>query len=235
MYRVALCEDEKLFSEAQEKICRDILNKLNIEHHISVFETSAAFWAAFSKGNRYDLMLMDIVMDETDGMELARQIRKQDCDGAIIFITASPEYALRGYDVNALHYLLKPLDGEMLEKLIVSDYERRFRRSFLVVKSGTQTLRIPTKDIIALETMGRRVVITTAEGTVEYSGKLSELSEELSKEHFIRCHVGYIINLKNIQRLNRTEAIASNGKIIPVSRAYSGEVQKAFLKQMWQL
>jgi DNA-binding LytR/AlgR family response regulator len=235
MYRVALCEDERVFSEAQEKICRGILEKLNIGHSISVFENSAAFWSAFSNGARYDLMLLDIVMGETDGLELARKIRGHDGDAAIVFITSSPEYAVQGYDVNALHYLMKPLDGEKLEKTIASDYERRFRRQSLIFKSGTQNLRIPVNDVICLESADRRVVITLPDGTADCSGKLSEMLESLPKDTFIRCHVGYIINLKMIKKLTRTEAVAVNGKVIPISRAYSQAVQQAFLKQLWEV
>jgi len=233
MYKVALCEDEQIYAHAQEEICREILEKLNIEHSISVFETSADFWASFSKGARYDFMLLDIVMDGTDGMELARKIRGHDSDAAIVFITANPEFALQGYDVNALHYLMKPLRRDMLEKLIASDYERRFQCNYFVFKSGTQNLRIPVRDIICFETVDRRILITLKDGTADYSGKLSEIAEGLPGETFMRCHIGYIVNLKNIETLTRTEAIAVNGKIIPVSRSYSPAIQKAFLKQMW--
>lgn len=235
MYQVALCEDEEAFSKAQEKICQDILEKMNVEYHVSVFETSAAFWDAFSKGARYDLILLDIVIDKTNGVELARKIRKHDSDAAIIFITANPEYALQGYDVNALHYLMKPLDSDVLEKLITSDYERRYKYNFLIIKSGTQNLRIPVKDIICFETVGRHVQITLLNSVVNYSGKLSDFLESLPKEQFIRCHVGYIINLKNIRELTRTQANAVNGKAIPVSRAYFKDIEKAFLNQMWEV
>lgn len=235
MYQVALCEDEEAFSKAQEKICRNILEKMNIEYHVSVFETSAAFWAAFGAGARYDLILLDIVMDKTNGVELARKIRGHDSDAAIIFITASPEYALQGYDVNALHYLMKPLDSDVLEKLIVSDYERRFKCNFLIIKSGTQNLRIPIKDIICFEIVGRQVLITLLSGVINYPGRLSDFLESLPKEQFIRCHVGYIVNLKNIRKLTRTQADAVNGKAIPVSRAYFKALEKAFLKQMWEV
>ena len=212
---------------------------MNIEHQVTAFESGEAFWDDFSKGARYDLVLLDIVMNETNGVELARKIRGHDVDAAIVFVTANPSYALQGYDVNALHYLLKPLDGDVLEKLIASDYERRFKREYLFVKSGTRNLRIPVKDIICFETAGRRVLITLsgAADPVAYSGKLSELLEGLPREQFIRCHVGYVVNLKNIQKLTRSEAVAggeNGGKTIPVSRAHFEAVQKAFLKQLWE-
>jgi len=242
MYRIALCEDEKIFAEEQARICRRIMEKRNLEHSISVFENAEDFLRVLSlspsDNTRFDLFLLDIVMNETNGVDLARVIRERDKDAAIIFITANPEYALQGYDVNALHYLIKPIDSGVLEKIITADYEQRFQRDFLIIKTDERNRRIPAQDIVCLEVVGRNVGITLKDGSFEYSGKLSELMEELSyqlsDESFVRCHIGYIVNLKNIKKLTRTQAITVTDKVIPISRAYSNEVQKAFLKQMWE-
>ncbi|MCL2002695.1 MAG: LytTR family DNA-binding domain-containing protein [Oscillospiraceae bacterium] len=233
MYRVAICEDEAFIRREQEAACRAILERLNIEYQLSVFEASAAFWDAFSGGERYDLLLLDIMMDETDGMELARKIRGHDNSAAIVFVTSNPDYALHGYDVNALHYLMKPLDAAALERLIEADHQRRSHQPFLIVKSGAQNLRIPAKDILYLENTGRRVKIAMTNGTAEVSGKLSDLLESLPGSAITRCHVGYAVNMRQIRELTRTDAIAMNGRKIPVSRAYSKAAQKAFLKQLW--
>jgi DNA-binding LytR/AlgR family response regulator len=161
---------------------------------------------------------------------LAQKIREHDGDAAIVFITSHPGFALQGYDVNALHYLMKPLESDVLERLIKDDYRRRFQCNFLVFKSGTQTLRLPIRDIICLETVDRRVAVTMPDRTVEYSGKLSELID--GKEQFVRCHKAFAINPRNIRELTRTDAIAMNGKKIPVSRTYLKDVQKALLRQI---
>jgi DNA-binding LytR/AlgR family response regulator len=230
LYTVAICEDEDVYRDDQESICRKVLEKLNLEYHISVFSSGTGFWDVFLTGKRYDLILLDIVMDDTNGMELAQKIREHDADVAIVFITSNPGFALQGYDVNALHYLIKPLEGDVLERLIKSDYRQRFQSHFLVFKSGTQTLRLPIRDVICLETVGRRVAITMPDRTVEYSGKLSDLLD--GKEQFVRCHNAFAINPRNIRELTRTDAIATNGKIVPVSRTYIKDVQKALLRQI---
>ena len=230
IYRVAICEDESVFLKEQERVCRKILKKLNIGYHISVFDTSMDFTAAFSKGERYDLILLDIVMDEPNGVELARMIRECDEDAAIIFITCNPGFALHGYDVKALHYLMKPLDENILEKLINADHGRRFQVRFFVFKSGAQTLRISIEDIICLETVGRHVEITLPDRVAAYPGKLSDILE--NREQFVRCHKGFAINIGNIRELTRTDAVAKNGKVIPVSRTYIKDVQKALLRQI---
>ena len=236
MYQVALCEDEKIFSETQEKICREILDRLNIEHRVTVFEGSGDFLAAFSNGReRYDLILLDIIMDEMSGMELARTIRESDKETVIIFITASRDHVFEGYDVGALHYLMKPVNAAVLERLIETAYKDRYRDNFLVFKSGAQNHRIPLKDIMALETSGRKVEITLRDRTLHYSGKLTELLRELPKDCFIRCHQAFAVNIRNIRELSRSNAIAENGKVIPISRAYLKDVQTAFLMNMQEI
>ncbi len=236
LYSIAICDDEKVFCNENEKICRGILDKLKIEYHIRAYGNAMDIWTALSHGQeRYDLMLLDIMMDEMDGMELARKIRKLGSNAAIIFITSNPDYALKGYDVQALHYLLKPLDNSVLEQLIAADYRKRFQNNYLLFKSGTQNLRIPVERIISLETVGRRVEITMQEGTRYCSGKLSEVLEKLPQEQFIRCHQAFAVNMGSVRELTRQTAIAVNGKEIPVSRTYSKDVQRAFLRQMRDL
>lgn len=233
MYQVALCEDEKIFAEALKKTCRDVFDKYGIEYHIAEFNSGTVFLAAFSQQDkRYDLILLDIIMPGVDGIELARQIRKQGSEATIIFITCSKDYALDGYDVNALHYLTKPLARDVLERLIISDYRNKFQNNFLVFKSGVQNLRVPLKDIICLETVGRRVAINLTDGVVYFPGKLLELLENLPQEDFIRCHQAFVINLRNTKELTPKTAIATNGKETPVSRTFKKDVQKAFLKNM---
>jgi len=230
LYKIAICEDNEVFRNDLAATCREICEKLFIEHSIFVFESGEDFWCKFSVGIRYDLLLFDIVMDETNGMDLARKVREYDTNASIIFITSSPDFAVQGYDVKALHYLMKPPDAGTLERLIASDYQRRFKSDYLVFKVGSQIQRIPIRDIICLETVGRRVEITLQEDTVEYPGKLSELIAD--KEQLIRCHKAFAVNISSIRELTRSDAIAISGKAIPVSRTYLKEVQQALLKQI---
>jgi DNA-binding LytR/AlgR family response regulator len=232
MYRVALCDDEKIFSETHEKLCRKILDKLNIGYKISVFTGSADFLSSFEEGHQYDIILLDIVMDEPNGMELARIIRNADKEAAIIFITAGKEYAIQGYEVNALHYLLKPVDADILERLIKTAYCEKFQCKYFNLKSGAQNIRIPVKDIVFLEITGRKVRITLTNKTVNYSGKLTDLLDELPKDCIVRCHQAFAVNMNNILELTRQDAIAVTGVKIPISRAFLKSVQTAFLRQM---
>lgn len=236
MYRIALCEDEALFSKDLEVMCHSILDHLAVDYEMNLFNSSKDFLHAFlDKGKRFDLMLLDIVMAEPNGMDLAHLIRKDDSDGAIIFITSNPDFALLGYDVQALHYLIKPAKQDVLERLIKADYNNRFQTNFYIFETGTQMVRVAVQEIVCLETVGRKVEVTLQSGVVYYNGKLSELLDQLPNEQFVRCHQAFALNIRNIQELNYNEAITCTGKSISVSRTYTKDVQHAFAKYLRDL
>jgi DNA-binding LytR/AlgR family response regulator len=233
MYRVAICEDEQALSNALAKTCRDIMDGLDIEHGVIPFKSSEDFLAFSSERKiKFDLILLDIVMGSMDGMELAKVIRKTDSEAAIIFTTSSADRVFDGYDVGALHYLTKPVDEAKLKSLIQSAYSDKFQNSIFVFKSGDSNYRVMVKDIISLETVGRKVEIAYRDRMLHCPGKLSELLERLPNDRFVRCHQGFAVNIGNIREITRFWAIAVNGKKIPISRAYMKDVQKAFLSNM---
>ena len=233
MYQIAICEDEQVFSDKYKKICRATLEKLNIEHQISVFASGEDFLAVFTaRQKRYDLILLDIVMGSMDGITLAREIRLADKDVVIIFITSSQDYVFKGYDVSARHYLMKPVDTRKLENLITEAYTEKYCENNYIFKFGEQHLCVPLKDIVCIETVGRRVEVSLMDKSFYHSGKLSEVFNELPEKSFVRCHQSFVVNLENIRELTRQNVIAVNGKKIPVSRTYLDDTRKAFLRRM---
>jgi DNA-binding LytR/AlgR family response regulator len=233
VYEVALCEDEEVFASAHEKICHEILSKMKIEHNITIFKSGVEFLSYFeSENKKFDLILLDIIMDGLSGMELAKAIRKSDSDTAIIFITSSRDYVFEGYDVGALHYLTKPVDKAVLKRLIRKNCDDKFKSTVLVLKSGELSHRISVGDIISLETIGRKVAITLKSKTFKWKGKLTDVLKMLPNAYFVRCHQSFAINILHVREITRFEAIFENGNKIPISRMYLKDVQNAFLHSM---
>lgn len=231
MYQIAICEDEQVFSDALKQDCRKLCEKLKIEHTITVFQNSMDFFKAFLlEPEKFDLLLLDIIMDGLNGMELAKKIRRKNKKAAIIFVTSSKDFALQGYEVQALHYLLKPVDPALLETLVAADYRSRFEKNYTLLESRGELLKVFLDEITALETVNRKVAVYLLDKTIYHTGKLNELSDQLPQNIFIRCHQSFALNIRNIRELNKSHAVAVNGKVIPVSRSYLKAVQKAFLE-----
>lgn len=234
IYRVAICEDELLFSREEQKLCRDILERLNVKYSISVFSSGEKLLNAVSEGHeKYDLILMDILMDGIDGMTVAKRIRRDDSEVTIIFITSSRDYALEGYDVNALNYLIKPVDSVVLERLIRSDYNKRFCKEAILLDlfQTKGKVLVGVDEIVYLENSNRRVFVTLTTGMAYYNGKLSDLLEILPKDRFVRCHQAFAVNVQKIRELKKREIVAVGKIIIPVSRTFAKEVWWAFIRQ----
>lgn len=232
MYRVALCEDEEIFSDNLNTICNNILNKFCTGYVINVFNNSTDLLNSILNAEQYDMLLLDIIMDGINGIELARKIRELDENVSIIFITSSQHYTLQGYDVNALNYLIKPVNKDKLESLIMKDYHNKFLVSYIILESNLGKQRTPINSIIFLEIVGRKVEVTLTNGKAYYSGKLSQILEDLPKDMFVRCHQAFAINIANISYITSHDAVAVNGSIIPISRTFSKDVKKAFSRQL---
>jgi len=230
MYRLAICEDDEIYCKQIESICREFLERMNIEYTIAMYDCGESFLTAFSgEQQRYDLILLDIFMDEINGMDLAKIIREADREVVIIFITSSVDHVFEGYDVDALHYLTKPIDAELLTRMIRKAYTEKFQNNVFVFKSGELNHRVRIPNIVSLEINGRKVEINLFDKTLLYPGKLSDLLSKLPGNQFVRCHQAYAVNIRNIRELTRFDAISSNGMKIPISRAYLKDVQKSFL------
>ena len=232
MYRIALCDGDKNFCEAQEKLCREILERHGIEHSVTVYNNGADFYKAFSAGERYDLILTETVKigkESMKGIELARMIREADREADIVFITSDYRYAVKGYEAGALRYLIKPVDANALERLITEIYKDKFQDRYFILKTGKVSHRIAVKDIISLKTAERKVEITLNGGEALYfPGKLTELLKELPDRRVKRCHQAHAVNIGGIRELTYSKAVTVNGTQIPVSRPYQKDIQAAF-------
>jgi DNA-binding LytR/AlgR family response regulator len=233
MFQIALCEDEAIFAETQSRLCREILGSMNTACEITVFENAEDFLSAFSAGGKsWHLILMDIFMGEMSGLDLARKIRETDEETEIVFLTSYTDFMAQGYEVRALQYLIKPIKAESLGRLIKKVYEDKYQSQYYVLKSRTLTQGIRIKDIIALEMTGRQVKIIMTDGTAYYSGKLTELLDELPQNQLFRCHSGFAVNMRHIQQFDRSKIAMKNGMEIPISRTYSDAVKTIYLKYM---
>lgn len=199
--------------------------------------TNALGISDFLKENPVDLLFLDIHMSDLNGLELAKTLVNPP---RIIFTTAYSEYAIEGYKVNAIDYLLKPI--EYVDFLLASNKasetinkERQFvnevkkKDDFLFIKSGQQHIRIHFKDIKYLEAQKEYVSINLVHGEpVKTLLRLKNIEEILPNEHFMRIHRSFIVNLNHIVTVERNRIIYSRKEFIVVSAPYR-EAFKTFL------
>lgn len=147
-----------------------------------------------------DILLLDVEMPGIDGMAAARALRERDADVVIVFITNMARYAVQGYEVDALDFILKPVNyftfRVKMDRAVRRARQRAHHTVFLQMTDGMQMLE--TQEIYYLETRQRMLYYHTSRGTFRVRGSLSAAEKELATWHFVRCNQCYLVNLQYV-------------------------------------
>lgn len=192
------------------------------------FPTAEALLFVWEENRDMDILLLDIEMGEMSGLDLARRLRQMGAGMQIVFITGYMDYIAQGYDVEALHYLLKPVTQERLGQVLDRAMERiRTREHMLQLWLPDGVVRLPLYEIRYLEVMRNYTTIHAAE---DYSVKrsLNDLEKELD-ERFYRIHRSYIVNLRLVRRTTREEVTLKDGTALPLSRKHYEGLNQALI------
>jgi DNA-binding LytR/AlgR family response regulator len=228
--KIAICDDEYQQTEYIKMLVNKWADENNIKAAINMFGSAENFKSAISENKMFDILLLDIQMDGQNGVELAKELRNADNKLIIIFITAVPDYINEGYDVFALHYLMKPVNEVKLYEVLdraVKSITKNLTVLFLPI-DGEHT-RILIGDIIYIESFAHFSEVITINNKFKVKMNISELEQKLN-EKFVRCHRSYIAGLKYVDKITKTDVIFDNGKQIPLSRRLYNEVNKALIK-----
>ena len=229
-YRVAICDDCAVDVEQLSFFVRKWAKSANVEVAINTFPSSEAFLFHYAENPSYGILLLDIEMGDMNGIDLAKRIRAENEVVQIIFITGFPDFLADGYDVSALHYLMKPIREEKLFPILDKAIKNcsKAERSFLFNLDG-ESIRISAGSILYAEAFAHKTAIYTVDRSFELYMSISEV-DLLLGDGFIRCHRSYVVGLKFIRGISKTEVTLDNGVTIPVSRSHYSAVNQAFIR-----
>lgn len=233
--KLAIIEDEQVHSELLAAYLEEWGAERSVSLCIKAFSSAESFLFVWEEEWDFDVLFVDIQMKEMNGMELAKRIRKQDPDIVIIFTTGLPEYMEEGYEVEALHYLLKPISHEKLEQCMDRALKRGSRDRFLLVQTREEILKLSIERILYVEARGHGCVMEYLSQTgktclAEITESISDMEQKLGGGDFVKCHRSYLCRTGSIQRIDKTEIVLDNGSRIPVSRRLYGQVNQAFIQ-----
>lgn len=233
--KIAIIEDEQLHTELLMNYVQSwsIQNKVVVE--IKSFPSAESFLFHWEEEIDFDVLFIDIQMKEMNGMELARYIRERDKNIVIIFTTGIADFMEQGYEVEAMHYLLKPISREKVEQCMDKAKGRKKEKQFILLHHMGDLWKIDVEKINYIEARGHGCVLGL---TIEQEGckesevteSISELKDMLAGYGFIQCHRSYLCRIGNIHQINKKEIYFDDGSHIPVSRRMYGEVNQAFIK-----
>ena len=221
-YKIAICDD----SDADREYVLNMVNRwaAGVGHvaHIASFSSAENFMFHYAEENDYDILLLDIEMGAMDGVTMAKQLRKNNDTVQIVFITGYSDYIAEGYEVAALHYLMKPVKEEKLFSVLDRAVEKLSKNEkVLNFESHGEMIRVPIYQIRYADVLGNYVTVHgLSDVTVKMT--LGDLEKSLD-ERFYRVGRSAIINLTQISRVTKTEIKLSDGTVIPLPRgAYDG-------------
>ena len=228
--KVAICDDEyeqtAYMKSLVSKWADDNNNKITIE----IFDSAENFKSVWSENKTFDILLLDIQMSGQNGVELARDLRKTDEKLIIIFITAVSDYIQEGYDVAALHYLIKPVNTEKLYAVLDKAVKNLIKITNAVfIPADDGDIKVLLDDIIYIESFDHFIEIVTIHEKLTVKMPMYKLESNLDS-NFTRCHRCYIVNLKYIKKITRTEITLDSNETIPLSRRLYAEINKAVIK-----
>ena len=233
--KLAIIEDEQVHSDLLNQYIEMWSKDRDIPVMITSFPSAESFLFTWEEERDFDVLFVDIQMKEMNGMEMARRVREQDPDIAIIFTTGITDYMEEGYEVEAMHYLVKPVNREKLCQCMDRVLRKGSQEQFLLVKSKEETLKLSVKSILYVEAMGHGCVIEFCPQSgrtfqVETTEGISELARKLGEPDFVRCHRSYLCRIDKIYHISRAWIEMDNGSRIPVSRRVYAYVNQMFIR-----
>ncbi len=216
MLHIAICEDEPHTAARLETLLTDYLRQRSLEAQIQRYPHGEALWAARTT---VDLLLMDIKLPGQDGMEVVAQLRAAGLDCPVLFLTAYPQYVFRAFDLDAVHYLLKPVEAVSLYPALDKALQRLLQTSqpALWLSQGSGGVKLLCKDILYCEALGHQVTVHTLGSTYPYPGTLDALQATLPA-NFFRCHKSYLVNLHAVTGKSPGVAHVVGGSKVLVAR-----------------
>jgi DNA-binding LytR/AlgR family response regulator len=232
MINITLCDDERAEIEyLSTRVCTWAA-KRSIAVRLSSYASAESFLFAYAEDKSVDILLLDIQMACMGGVALARQIRRDNDRVQIIFVTGFPDYIAEGYDVSALHYLMKPVNEEKFYTVLDKAINQLSRVSpLLYLTLDGESVCIRTDEVVCIETFDHLLEITTIQKKHSVKMPLYELESMLTKD-FIRCHRCYTVNMRYIKKITRKEVVLDSGRVLPLSRRLYPEVNKAMLRHL---
>ncbi|MEE1219014.1 MAG: LytTR family DNA-binding domain-containing protein [Ruminococcus sp.] len=221
-----MCDDDNLCRQQAVNAIENVTKSLDVL--VDAFDNGYELLKRFNTV-KYDLIMLDIEMPTIDGITLAKKIRDLSENVYIVFLTSHIEFALEGYEVNALRYLTKPINLIKLKEILDYISLKQGKEEVLWIKTEDTEEKIKLSDIFYFEAQNQNVIINC--GSKEYVTRynLKEFEKELVNKNFIRVHRGYLVSLEKITKLGKGCVYLETDICIPVSRSKEKELKSAIL------
>lgn len=234
MLNICLCDDNINDLNYYSNRISELSNKNNYAFKIETFRSGESLIFELEDNfNRFDIIIIDIIMKGINGIETGKILRKHGYNGIIIFLSSSKEFALDSFEVEPLNYILKNDSDDKFDKSFLKAAEQ-IHKSFnknIIIYSKSQNKVINLDTIVYMESLNKKVILHKIGGeSEEVNSVFKDIYEKVKDHGFIRCHKSYIVNVKYVQTFNKLECTLQKDIIIPIGRKYSKDFRRMLLE-----
>lgn len=235
---IAICDDDK----AHVGVIKEYINRTNIGYDTQIIESySGEEMLEIIKSTHIDIVFLDIEMKELNGIETGKKIRDLNEDAIIIFLTGYRDYALEAFQIESFQYIIKPITFEkfnvLMQKALIRLKEMRAYRNTnnaFSFKSRDGIVRLKYEHIYYFERQGKRIHVSTQMGNYDFLGTLKSIEKSLSKNMFLRCHQGFIVNTDKLLNVKDNKIMLLGvEQTIPIGRKHKKDVLNALEKRLF--
>lgn len=226
-----MCDDERVMLDELSARAAKYMEEAGRPCRVSAFSSGSAL---LDSAGEFDLILLDVQMERPDGLETAKELRRRGRRAVLVFVTVLKERVFDAFEVEALDYLVKPLDAAQFQRTMdraIGVLDRRGGKR-LVIQRGSVSQVVPLSELVYCEVQGRKLYLHEADGTVvDYYEKLDRLETQVDGR-FFRCHRSYLVNLDFVRGCGGGRVTLAQGEDIPLSRLREREFAQALLRHM---
>lgn len=234
MIKVAFCDDDMSVVSELQGLLDQYCAKRNREIEYSAFYSSLELLAEIERGVRYDILFLDVILPNENGICIAKEIRRYDSVVKIIFLTSSSEFAVQSYTVDAYFYQMKPICEENFFELMDSALSKcqKEEQHSLILRCKSEITRIDLDKLEYCEVLGRTLLFHMENGKVlEGTGSMDKLYGQLSQyENFVRPHRSFLINMEYIRKISYKTITMENLAEIPIPHGKCSEIKNLYLE-----
>lgn len=226
--RIAVCEDNEIHRDILEHLLNRYFSERSIPFELAPYKYGKNFLYDMEEGAYFDVTFLDIYMEDTMGNEIAHKLRAMGYQGEIVLLTASPDFAIESYDVDAGGYLLKPLDYEKL-KMVMDRITRNTDPCAYQIRQRTTVTKLVYREILYIESSNSKCIFHTEYGrTYTVYKTLNTIEKELGDSRFLRCHQSFLVNMDHIKQIGKL-FLLSNGDYVPIRQRGVKSVRQAYI------
>ncbi len=225
MIKIAIIDNDLKSVKRVERVVEEAFSKYNEAVKLCVFENPLNFLTDYDSS--YDLVVSEMEYPHTNGIDVVTKLRRVDEQVCVVFFTECTKYAIHGYTVCALDYLLKKYEDKLLVERFSRLYEwilkNKNEHSLVIVQEGVYH-KIPIRSVKYVEVNSHVLSYHTANGKLVVRGNLNDVADQLKEHDFVRIHKSYIVNMAEITSIDKKQVTVSTGDELPLSRSNRNEI-----------